>query len=160
MNVTCGLGISVWTLHHSFPFYLDQNMSALVLVLCLFLLPLYRRFIFCTEWSHIQILASSVPLCDVTFLLPQCGTWSLALREDRKLRRIFGPKRDEATREWSKLHNEEINDLYSSPNIIRVTKSRRMRWARRVTRIKEKERYINGFGEATWEKQTTWETQA
>ena len=90
-----------------------------------------------------------MPLCDVTFLLPQCGTWSLALREDRKLRRIFGPKRDEATREWSKLHNEEINDLYSSPNIIRVTKSRRMRWARRVTRIKEKERYINGFGEAT-----------
>jgi hypothetical protein len=49
------------------------------------------------------------------------------------LRRIFGPKRDEATGEWRRLHNEELNDLYSSPNIIRVIKSRRMRWAGNVT---------------------------
>jgi hypothetical protein len=48
--------------------------------------------------------------------------------ENRVLRRIFGPKRDEATGEWRRLHNEELNDLYSSPNIIRVIKSRRMRW--------------------------------
>jgi len=52
--------------------------------------------------------------------------------ESRVLRRIFGPKRDEVTGEWSKLHNEELNVLYSSPNIVRVIKSRRMRWAGRV----------------------------
>jgi hypothetical protein len=54
------------------------------------------------------------------------------------LRRIFGPKRDEATGEWRRLHNEELNDLYSSPNIIRVTKSRRMRWAGHVACMGEK----------------------
>jgi len=52
--------------------------------------------------------------------------------ENRVLRGIFGPKRDEATREWRKLHHEELNDLYSSPNIVRVIKSRRMRWAGHV----------------------------
>ena len=52
-----------------------------------------------------------------------CETWSLTLREERKagvFRRIFGPKRDEVTREWRKLHNEELNDLYCSPNIVGV----------------------------------------
>jgi hypothetical protein len=53
------------------------------------------------------------------------------------LRRIFGPKRDEATGEWRRLHNEELNDLYSSPNIIRVIKSRRMRLAGHVARMGE-----------------------
>ena len=53
------------------------------------------------------------------------------------LRRIFGPKRDEVTREWRKLHNEELNDLYSLPNIIRAIKWRRMRWTRHVTRMEE-----------------------
>jgi hypothetical protein len=48
------------------------------------------------------------------------------------LRKIFGPKRDEVTGEWGKLHNEELHDLYSSPNIIIMVKSRRMRWAGRV----------------------------
>jgi hypothetical protein len=51
------------------------------------------------------------------------------------LRRIFGPKRDEATSEWRRLHNEELNDLYSSPNIIRVIKSRIMRWAGNEARM-------------------------
>jgi len=68
------------------------------------------------------------------------------LREDRKLRvfenmvwrRIFGPRGDEVTGEWRRLHNEELNDLYSSPNIVRVIKSRRMRWAGHVARISEK----------------------
>jgi hypothetical protein len=62
-----------------------------------------------------------------------CEAWSLILREERKLRvfenmvlRIFGPRRDEVTGEW-RLHNEELSDLYSSPNIVRVIKSRRMR---------------------------------
>jgi hypothetical protein len=55
--------------------------------------------------------------------------------ENRVLRRIFGPKGDEATGEWRTLHKEEPNDLYSSPNIIRVIKSRRMTWARHVARM-------------------------
>jgi hypothetical protein len=62
------------------------------------------------------------------------------LREERRLRvlrRVFGPKRNEVTREWRKLHNEELNDLYSLPNIVRVVKSRRMRWAGHVTRMGE-----------------------
>jgi hypothetical protein len=69
-----------------------------------------------------------------------CETWSLTLREEhrmrvfeyRVLRRIFGSKRDEITGDWRKLHNEELHNLYSSPNIIRMTESRRMRWAERV----------------------------
>jgi hypothetical protein len=77
-----------------------------------------------------------------------CETWSLTLREDhrlrafenRVLRRIFGPKWDEVTGEWRKLHNEELHDLYSPPSIIRMIKSRRMRWAGHVARMGEKER--------------------
>ena len=69
--------------------------------------------------------------------------WSLTLREERKLRvsenrvlrRIFGPRRDEVRGEWRRLHNEELNDLYCSPNIVRVIKSRRMRWAGHVARM-------------------------
>jgi hypothetical protein len=53
------------------------------------------------------------------------------------LKRIFGPRRDEVTREWRKLHNEELNDPYCSPNIVRVIKSRRMRWAGHVARMGE-----------------------
>jgi hypothetical protein len=59
----------------------------------------------------------------------------LRLFENKVLRRVFGPKRDEATGEWTKLHNEELNDLYSLPNIMRVIKSRRMRWAGHVARM-------------------------
>jgi hypothetical protein len=74
-----------------------------------------------------------------------CETWSLTLREEsrlrvfenRVLRRVFGPKSDEVTGEWKKLHKEELNDLYSLPNIVRVVKSRRMRWAGHVARMGE-----------------------
>ena len=74
-----------------------------------------------------------------------CETWSLTLREERRLmvfenrvlRRVFGPKRDEVTGEWTKLHNEELSDLYSLPNIVRVVKSRKMRWAGHVARMGE-----------------------
>ena len=61
--------------------------------------------------------------------------------ENRVLRRIFGPKRDGVTGEWRKLHNEELNDLYCSPNIVRVIKSRRMRWAGHVARMGERDRW-------------------
>ena len=74
-----------------------------------------------------------------------CETWSLTLKEEhrlkvfenRVLRRIFGPRRDGLRGEWRKLHNEELNDLYSSPNIVRVIKSRRIRWAGHVARMEE-----------------------
>ena len=74
-----------------------------------------------------------------------CETWSLTLREERRLRvfenrvvrRIFGPKRDEVTGEWRKLHKEELNNLDSSPNIVRVIKSRKMRRAGHVARMGE-----------------------
>jgi hypothetical protein len=59
--------------------------------------------------------------------------------ENRVMRRIFGPKRDEAAGEWRRLHNEELNNLYLSPNIIRVIKSRRMRWAGHVARMGRRE---------------------
>ena len=58
--------------------------------------------------------------------------------ENRVLRRIFGPRRDEVTGEWKKLRNEELNDLYASPNIVRVIKSRIMRWAGHVARMGER----------------------
>jgi hypothetical protein len=61
----------------------------------------------------------------------------LRVIENRVLRRVFGPKRDEVTGEWRKLHNEKLNDLYSLPNIVRVVKSRRMRWAGHVARMGE-----------------------
>jgi len=72
-----------------------------------------------------------------------CETWSRTLTEVRRLRvfenrvfrRIFGPKRDEVTGEWRKLHNEERNDMYSSRNIVWVIKSTRMRWAGHVARM-------------------------
>jgi len=84
-----------------------------------------------------------------TIILPVvlygCENWSLTLREERRLRvfenrvlrRVFGPKRDEVTGEWRKLHNEELSDLYSLPNILRVVKSRRMRWAGHVARMRK-----------------------
>jgi hypothetical protein len=82
-----------------------------------------------------------------TIILPVvlygCETWSLTLREEhrlrvfenRVLRGIFGPKRDEVTREWKKLHNGELHNFYSSPDIMRQIKSRRMRWAGHVERV-------------------------
>ena len=77
-------------------------------------------------------------------VLPGCETWSLTLREECRLRvfenriqrRIFGPKRDE-NEEWRRLHNEELHSLYRSPNIVRVIKSRSLKWAGRVAKVEE-----------------------
>ena len=74
-----------------------------------------------------------------------CETWSLTLREERRLRvfenrvlrEVFGPKMDEVTGKWRNPHNEELNDLCSLPNIVRVVKSRRMRWAGHVAPMGE-----------------------
>jgi hypothetical protein len=73
-----------------------------------------------------------------------CETWSLTLREEhrlrvfenRVLRRIFGPKRNEVTVEWRKLHNEELRDFYSSTSKIRIIESRRIRWVGHVARLR------------------------
>jgi hypothetical protein len=82
----------------------------------------------------------------LSVVLYGCEIWSLTLREEhrlrvfenRVLRRIFGLKRNEVTGEWRKLHNEELRGLYSSPSIIRIIKSRMMRWAGHVARMGEK----------------------
>ena len=76
-----------------------------------------------------------------------CETWSLASREGRRLTvfenrvlgRLFGPKRDEVRGRWRRLHNEKLNDLYSSPKIVRVITSRIMRWAGHVARMGRRE---------------------
>jgi hypothetical protein len=83
----------------------------------------------------------------VKFCLYGCETWSLTLGEvhklrlfeNRVLRKIFGPKGDEVTGGSRKLHNEELHNLYSPPSIIRMIKSRRIRWAGHVARLVEKE---------------------
>jgi len=77
----------------------------------------------------------------------------MTLREERKLRvfenmvlrRIFGPKREEVTGEWRRLYNEKLNDLYTSPNIVRVIKSIRMRWAGHVAHMGEERGYIGSW---------------
>ena len=66
----------------------------------------------------------------------------LRVFENRVLRRIFGPKRDEVTREWRKIRNEELNELYCSQNIVRVLKSGRIRWAGHVERMEGEERCL------------------
>jgi hypothetical protein len=95
-----------------------------------------------------------------------CETWSLTLREEhrlrlfenRVLRRIFGPKRNEVAGEWRKLHSEELHILYSSPNIIRQIKSRRMRWVGHVARMGEE--CIQSCDGKARRKETTWKAKA
>jgi hypothetical protein len=99
-----------------------------------------------------------------TIILPVvlygCETWSLTLREEhrlsvfekRVLRRIFGPKRGEMTGDWIKMHNEEIHNLYSSPNIIRMIKSRRVRWVRYIARMEKRGIHIGYWWESQKER--------
>jgi len=109
----------------------------------------FCNIFYCNAISEFCWLLKIRNLRKCTIILPVvlygCETWSLTLREERKLsvfenkvlRRIFGPRRDEVTGEWRILHNEELNDLYCSPNIVRVIKWRRMRWAGHVARMGE-----------------------
>ena len=108
--------------------------------------------IFCLLSKNIRIRISRSLVLPVALL--GCETWSLTLREEsrlrvfgnRVLRGIFGAERDEVTGEWRKLHNEELNDLYCSPDSLRVIKSRGIRWARHVARMGGDERRIQGCG--------------
>ena len=109
------------------------------------MLASFRAKSFCLPFHYTKNMKTEIYR---TIILPVvlfgCETWSLTLRKKRGLRafenrvlgKVFGSKRDEATGEWRKLHNEELNDLYSLPNIIRVIKSRRIRWAGHVARRK------------------------
>jgi hypothetical protein len=99
---------------------------------------------------HILYVSRLRVKIDRTIILPVvlygCETWSLTLREERRLkvydnrvlRRIFGPKRDKVTGDWIKLYNKDLNDLYSSPNIVRVIKSERMKRVGHAARMGEK----------------------
>jgi hypothetical protein len=102
------------------------------------------------------------------FDLYGCETWSLTLRGDHRLRvfenkvvrRTFGPKRDEVTGEWRKLHNEELHILYSSPNIIRQIKSRRVKWAGHYARVGEERNVYRVWVKKAGRKETSWKTEA
>ena len=80
--------------------------------------------------------------------------------ENMILRTIFGLKRDEVIGEWRKLHNEDLNDLYSSPNIIRVIKLRRMRRAEHVARMGQRKGAYRVLMEENSGKEVTWKNQA
>jgi hypothetical protein len=98
-------------------------------------------FVFLSKNLKIKIYRTLI----LPVVLYGCETWLVTLWEERKLRlfenmvlrRIFGPRRDEVTGDWRRLHNKELNDLHSSPTIVRVIKSRRMRWAGHVARMAE-----------------------
>ena len=126
----------------------------------LFVVNLSVRFLdyVCINSLSFRLLSKNlkIKLCKTIILsvvLYGCETWSLTLREEfrlrvfenRILRRIFGPKRDENGK-WRRLHNEKLHSLYRSPNIVRVIKCRRLRWAGHVARMEEYRK--DTFGEA------------
>jgi hypothetical protein len=130
------------------------------------MLAIIQSKIFCLHVSYIKKLQIKIYK---TVILPTvlygCETWSLTLREEhrlrvsenRVLRKIFGPKR-EGDGSWRKLHNDELHSLYSSPNIVRVIKSRRLRWAGHVARMWEGKSCLQGFDWEIRRQETTGKT--
>ena len=125
----------------------DKKALLSIIYVSIFVQPLSNIFLILIRIKqHYRTIILSV-------VLYGCETWSLKLREERKLRvsenmvlrRIFGPRRDEVTGEWRRMHNEELNDLYSSPNTVRVIKSRRMIWAVYVARMGEERGCIGSW---------------
>jgi hypothetical protein len=108
------------------------------------MLAIIQSNIFCLPVSYQKAKDSNIQNCNFAVVLYGCETWSLTLREEHKLRvfdnsvlrRIFGPKREEDG-SWRQLHNDELHSLYSSPNIVRVIKSRKIKWAGHVARMGE-----------------------
>ena len=117
---------------------------------------------FLSKYLKIKIYRTTI----LRVVLYECEIWSLTLREERKLRvfenmvlrRIFGPRKDEVTGERRKLHNEELNDLYSSPYIVRVIKLRRMRCAGHVACMGEERGVYRVLVGETGGNETTGET--
>ena len=109
----------------------------------------FQVHFYCQNRNLKPVIFKIINIC-VCITLPVvlygCKTWSITLRgqhrlsvfENRVLRRIFGPRMDRVTGEWRKLHNEELNDLYYAPNIVRVIKSKIMRWMGYVARMVER----------------------
>ena len=126
--------------------YFDLVLLYLLLLLLLLKIKIYRTII-------------------LPVVLYGCETWLLILREERKLmvfenmvlRRIFGPRREDVTGEWRKFYNEELNDLYSSPNNVRVIKSRKMGWLG-MWRVWVRRGGVSGLGGETGVKEPTGET--
>ena len=105
------------------------------------MLAIFRCRKFCLPVCYKNVKIKIYRNIILPLVLYGCETWLLTLREERRLRvlrRIFGPKRDEVREEWRKLHIEELNDLYSSPNIVRVITSKRIGWAGHVARMGER----------------------
>jgi hypothetical protein len=115
-------------------------------------------FVYSSLFKNVKIKIHKTIILPV--VLYGCETWSLILREvhrlmvleNRMLRRIFGPKRGKMMGGWRQLHNEELHNLYSSPSIIRMTKSRRMRWAGYVARIGRRGMYRGYWWESQKER--------
>ena len=125
-------------------------------------------YIYLLSWllsKNLKIKMYRTIILPVVYMGVKLGRWrwgrnvGLRVFENKVLRRIFGPRRDEVTGEWRKLRNEELNDLYSLPSFARVIKSRRMRWAGHVVYGWEV-RCIQGSGGETWGKEAILETQA